>query len=123
MLALAWPALVRAQPASAAAATPLGDVARSLDLTVETRGAKVEPLLQSLRQQGVWVVRTVTWPELILPASLRFRTVKAWELIEAVAAYRGLAVSFWQGREIIAVLHRPAEAAYLQSLLAGLTSR
>ncbi len=109
-IAAAVPTPLPAQPAQTAFASPLADVSQRLGVTVETRGAQVEPLLQHLRQQGVWVVRTIPWPDLVVPASLRYRTVKAWELIEGVAQHRGLAVSWWQSREIIAVLHRPTEA-------------
>lgn len=120
-IAAAAPALVQAQPAPSASATPLVTAAPWLELTVETRGAKLEPL-EDLRRQGIWVIRLVNHPELLVPASLRYRTVKAAALLEGVAAYRGLAVSWWQGRKLIAILHRPAEAAHLQSLLADLTS-
>ena len=82
-IAGAVPALVQALPGPPASATPIADVSRRLDLVVETRGAKVEPLVQSLRQQGVWVVRTVRWPELLLPASLR-----CWRLQRAAGRRR-----------------------------------
>ena len=84
----------------------------ALDWCVRSRGAYARPLLEEMRRHGLWVVCLSPFQEInwIIPAELRNREVKVCEMVTAIARYRGLDVSWWEGpRETIAVIGSKAD--------------
>ncbi len=124
ILALAFFLLVSAAPLTHAQQAQALRPEQIPPVTVQVRGSDAADAFAALQDSGIFVVPLGSLAErsFIVPVEMRFHSVQARALVEAVARLHGVQVTWWKGALTAAVLQRGASKEEVARIVADLGS-